>query len=81
MNDSALVQTSMVQIMAWRLTGDKPLSEPMMVSLLTHICLNELMKMVLFMNENKSIHSEFTKVCCQWPLLLTWINFNHNMGK
>ena len=24
--------------MAWRLPGDKPLSEPMMVSLLTHIC-------------------------------------------
>ena len=24
--------------MAWRLPGDKPLSEPMMISLLTHIC-------------------------------------------
>ena len=29
---------SLVQIMAWRRTGDKPLSEPMMVCLLTHIC-------------------------------------------
>ena len=29
---------AMVQIMAWRRPGDKPLSEPMMVSLLTHIC-------------------------------------------
>ena len=29
---------SLVQIMAWRRPGDKPLSEPMMVSLLTHIC-------------------------------------------
>ena len=28
----------MVQIMTWRRTRDKPLSEPMMVSLLTHIC-------------------------------------------
>ena len=27
-----------VQIMAWRRPGDKPLSEPMMLSLLTHIC-------------------------------------------
>ena len=27
-----------VQIMAWRRPGDKPLSEPMMVSLTTHIC-------------------------------------------
>ena len=27
---------SLVQVMAWRRPGDKPLSEPMMVSLLTH---------------------------------------------
>ena len=30
---------SFVQIMAWRRSGDKPLFEPMMVSLLTHICI------------------------------------------
>ena len=29
---------ALVQIMAWRHPGDKPLSEPVMVSLLTHIC-------------------------------------------
>ena len=29
---------SLVQIMAWRRPGDKPLSEPMMVSIPTHIC-------------------------------------------
>ena len=29
---------SLVQIVAWCRPGDKPLSEPMMVSLLTHIC-------------------------------------------
>ena len=29
---------SLVQIMAWRRPGDKPLSEPMMVSSPTHIC-------------------------------------------
>ena len=29
---------ALFQIMAWRRPGDKPLSEPMMVSLLTHIC-------------------------------------------
>ena len=28
---------ALVQIIAWRRPGDKPLSEPMMVSLLTHI--------------------------------------------
>ena len=29
---------ALVQIMAWRRSGDKPLSQPMMDSLLTHIC-------------------------------------------
>ena len=29
----------LVPIMAWRRPGDKPLSEPMMFSLLTHICI------------------------------------------
>ena len=29
---------ALVKIMAWRRPGDKPLSEPMMVRLLTHIC-------------------------------------------
>ena len=29
---------ALVQIMVWRGPGDKPLSEPMMVSLATHIC-------------------------------------------
>ena len=29
---------ALVQIMAWRRSGGKPLSEPMMVILLTHIC-------------------------------------------
>ena len=30
---------ALVQIMAWRRSGDKPLSEPMMYSLQTHICI------------------------------------------
>ena len=30
--------TSLVKIMAWHRPGEKPSSEPMMVSLLTHIC-------------------------------------------
>ena len=29
---------ALVQIMAWRRSGGKPLSEPMMISLPTHIC-------------------------------------------
>ena len=31
---------ALVQIMAWRGPGDKPFTEPMMVSLLTHICVS-----------------------------------------
>ena len=34
--------SALIQIMVWRRRGDKPLSELMMVSLLTHICLSEL---------------------------------------
>ena len=30
--------SALVQIMAWRRSGDQPLSEPMMFNLLTHIC-------------------------------------------
>ena len=30
---------ALVQIMAWHRPGDKPLSEPMMVNLLTHLCI------------------------------------------
>ena len=33
---------ALVQTMAWHRLGDKPLSEPMMVSLLTHICVTRL---------------------------------------
>ena len=33
---------ALVQIMAWRRIGDKPLSEPMMVNLVTHICVTRL---------------------------------------
>ena len=33
---------SLVQIMAWRRPGDKPLSEPMMVRFPTHICVIRL---------------------------------------
>ena len=33
--------TALVQIMAWRRSGDKSLSEPMMVNLLTHICITQ----------------------------------------
>ena len=33
---------ALVPIMAWHRQGDKPLSEPMMISLLTHICVTSM---------------------------------------
>ena len=32
---------ALVQMMAWRRPGDKPLHEPVMVRLPTHICVNQ----------------------------------------
>ena len=32
---------ALVQIMAWRRLGDKPLFEPMLVSLLMHVCVTQ----------------------------------------
>ena len=32
---------TLVQVMAWRRPGDKPLSEPMMINLLTHMCVTQ----------------------------------------
>ena len=49
---------SLVQIMAWRRSGDKPLSEPMMVKLLTHICVTRP-QWVKDTTNDYSIHLEF----------------------
>ena len=37
-NDPINNNPALVQIMAWRRPGNKPLSKPMMVNLLTHLC-------------------------------------------
>ena len=50
---------ALIQIMAWRRSGDKPLSETMMVSLLTHICVtrpqwvNTYKCMLIYAENNK----------------------------
>ena len=49
----------LVQIMAWRRPGDKPLSEPMMVRLLTHICVTRPQ----WVNSNQSICPWVIPVC------------------
>ena len=49
--------SSLVQIMAWRRPGDKPLSKPMMVSLRTHICVTR---------------PQWVKLWHQWAITSTW---------
>ena len=69
--------TALVQIMAWRRPGDKPLSEPMMVRLPTHICVtrprrvNTLRSKQIAHGISKfiGVNNDFVKVHCffQWP--------------
>ena len=54
----------LVQIMAWRRPGDKPLSEPMMVSLPTHICVSRP-QWVNVLSENE----------CVWRLVWIFMAF------
>ena len=62
---------ALVQIMAWRRSGDKPLSEPMMVSLPTHICVTRLQ----WFNTS---HTDSSVVsCCFYFFMVTW--WRHQM--
>ena len=76
---------ALVQIMAWR-RGDKPLSEPMMVNLLTHICITrpQWVKghrpknfakcppgLCLSPNWHKKRHTEFLI-----PIWIRWLSIN-----
>ena len=58
---------ALVQIMAWRRSGHRPLSEPMIVSLLTHICVTRPQ----WVNDNNVIGLLWHFKCKH----LTW---NHN---
>ena len=59
---------ALVQIMAWRRPGDKPLSEPMMVCLLTHMCVTrpQRVKPVAHFDRN----SDFCGI--RWQRHLSW---------
>ena len=65
---------ALVQIMAWRRSGDKPLSEPMMVSLLTHICVArpQWVKSLHYGCAVDMLYLYLTGVCCSLTLLLFW---------
>ena len=57
---------ALVQIMAWRRQGDKPLSEPMMIRLLTHICVTRPQWVKHFIHQQRSI-------CLEPPDCLLWL--------
>ena len=65
---------ALVQIIAWRWPGDKPLSEPMMVSLLTHIYVTRPKWVKMGIGKNSDIlfhffsfkHSRLICNICTW---------------
>ena len=60
---------ALVQIMAWRRPGDKPLSEPMMVSLLKHICVTRS-------QWDKGLHGDSKRLkVCLWTWIVKIIQF------
>ena len=69
---------ALVQIMAWRRPGDKPLSEPMMGSLLTHICVTRpqwvnvtFYDVKVITKTSKSTWAKVRKMTCMW-LRCSW---------
>ena len=61
---------ALVQIMAWRRPGDKPLSEPMMVSLPTNICVTRPQWPSSLINIHyQTSMRHINPIACQWYLL------------
>ena len=58
---------ALVLIMAWRRPGDKPLSEPMLVRSLTHICVTrpQWVKMISWTFNKFAIY----RLTRQWPII------------
>ena len=67
---------ALVQIMAWRRTGDKPLSEPMMVSLPTHICVTRPQWVNWYFCKTKIY---LTKKLKNWASVIPFLNSGNIM--
>ena len=68
---------ALVQIMAWRRAGDKPLSEPMMVSLPTHICVTrpQWVKVKFELKHNNFIQeNKLENVVCKLATIYLGLN-------
>ena len=66
---------ALLQIMAWHWPGDKPLSEPIMVSLLTHIYMCHLAS-ILKLKEQASVRLVSVVEIFNILLCVLWINQN-----
>ena len=69
---------ALVQIMAWRRPGDKPLFEPMLVSLLTHIWVKTLRPNDIYMCQQTN-HRWFRQWLVAWPAPSHYINHCWNI--
>ena len=65
---------ALVQTMAWRRPGDKPLSEPVMVSLLTHICVTRPQWVKGYSYDNIHIDMKFHIQTLLWTFFSERIN-------
>ena len=65
---------ALFQIMAWRRPGDKPLSETIMVSSLTHICVTRPHWVNWYMSHSASMNSFLLKIWLCHPSFI--INFS-----
>ena len=79
---------ALVQIMAWSRSGDKPLSEPMMVDSLTHVCVTRpqsfktvAMLVLRLQNERPKAHKSMLKasqgISSHWSCLSVIFRFQH----
>ena len=63
---------ALVKIMAWCLPGDKPLSEAMMVSLLTHICVTRPQ----WVNQMICFYFEWDSICAYYHQQIRIMNLS-----
>ena len=68
---------TLVQVMAWRRPGDKPLSEPMMFSLSTHICVT----LPQWVNSTCNIPGDNDSLYCLYYYQLTCKVLINNVSK
>ena len=70
---------ALIQIMTWHRSGDKPLSEPMVVSLLTHMCVDRPQWVIIAQVYRLSaVHCQMTRYSQRVPGYLTRYSVSAN---